>query len=97
MFGAPKVRPNAIPAPAAVTLSSANSVTGLRASWLLLTTNQPGTFAGYTTRYISDPATGTYRLIAGRITNHAEADRVCNRLRAQSINCGVSDYVGSPL
>lgn len=97
IFGEPKVRPNTVATAAAVSLSTASSITGLRASWLMLTTNQPGTFASYTPRYVTDPASGTYRLLAGPIINHAEADRVCNRLRAQNINCGVSDYTGAPL
>lgn len=94
-FGQPKVQPRK--SSAALSLSSASSVTGLRASWLLLTTRHGNVFSRFSPRYVSDPASGTYRLLAGPISNRAEADRVCTELRAQSVNCGVTDFIGSPL
>lgn len=97
-FGTPTVqRRQASVSPAALSLSTAQSVTGLRASWLLLTTRHPATFGGYQPRYVADQASGTYRLLAGPIANHAEADRICNQLRAQSVSCGVTSYIGSSL
>jgi len=97
-FGKPTVtQRQANASAAALSLSTAQSVTGLRASWLLLTSRHPATFVGYQPRYIADQANGTYRLIAGPIANHAEADRICNELRAQHVNCGVTSYAGSSL
>ncbi|MGI9475473.1 MAG: hypothetical protein ACR2PI_02120 [Hyphomicrobiaceae bacterium] len=97
-FGTPTVRQHQVKtSPAALSLSTAQSVTGLRASWLLLTSRHPETFGGYQPRYVADQVNGTYRLIAGPILNHAEADRICNELRAQSVSCGVTSYIGSAL
>lgn len=96
-FGAPTVTQHRAGAPAALSLSTAQSVTGLRASWLLLTSRHPGTFNRLQPRYLADQANGTYRLLAGPILSHAEADRICTELRAQSVSCGVTTYVGSAL
>jgi hypothetical protein len=97
-FGTPVVKPRQVAsASAAIALSTASSITGLRASWLLLTTRHGDSFKGYEPRYIANQATGTYRLIAGPIANHAEADRVCTELRAQDVNCGVTTFAGAPL
>lgn len=97
-FGTPVVKPRPQPATlAALSLSTAQSVTGLRASWLLLTTRHPNIFVGYQPRYIADQANGNYRLIAGPIANHSDADRICTQLRAQNVSCGVTAFVGSAL
>jgi hypothetical protein len=96
-FGSTRVSANRTATPAAVSLSTATSVTGLRASWLLLTTTHREMFIGYSPRYVANPATGAYQLLAGPISTRADADRVCNELRTQSINCGVADYIGNPL
>lgn len=89
-----KLRKTAAPL-AALSLSQATSVTGLRASWLLLTTRHRNSFANYRPRYTKDTATGLYRLIAGPIDNRTEADRVCTTLRAQGVSCGVTNYTGT--
>jgi SPOR domain len=89
-----KLRRTATPM-AALSLSQATSVTGLRASWLLLTTRHAQSFANYRPRYTKDSATGLYRLIAGPIVNRTEADRVCTTLRAQGVSCGVTNYSGT--
>jgi hypothetical protein len=97
-FGTPMVkhRTTAV-SPAALSLSTAQSVTGLRASWLLLTTRYPGIFAGFQPRYVADETNGTYRLVAGPVSGHAEADRICSELRAQSVTCGVTSFIGTAL
>lgn len=79
---------------AALALSTATSVTGLRASWLLLTSQHPTILAGYQPRYIKDPGSDSYRLVAGPIADRSEADSVCTSLRIQGVNCGVADYRG---
>ncbi len=94
-FGVPKITQRQ--AVSALSLSTAQSVTGLRASWLLLTSRHPETFGRFQPRYIADQANGTYRLLAGPISSHAEADRICTELRAQSVSCGVTTYIGSAL
>lgn len=94
-FGVPKITQRQTVS--ALSLSTAQSVTGLRASWLLLTSRHPDTFGRFQPRYISDQANGTYRLLAGPISSHAEADRICTELRAQSVSCGVTAYIGSAL
>jgi len=97
-FGAPKITARAprLPrAPAALSLSAASSVTGLRASWLLLTTRHASSLAGYQPRYVKN-STGNYRLIAGPVASRFDADRVCTSLRIQGVSCGVTDYGGTP-
>ncbi len=96
-FGVSTVTERPLPTAAALSLSTAQSVTGLRASWLLLTSRHPETFNRLQPRYIADQANSTYRLLAGPILSHAEADRICTHLRAQSVSCGVTTYVGSAL
>jgi hypothetical protein len=96
-FGNTRVNPSKSVTPAALSLSTATSITGLRASWLLLTTTHRDAFIGYSPRYVANPTTGAYQLLAGPIASHADADRVCTELRTQNINCGVTDYVGNPL
>ena len=96
-FGVSTVTQRPLPTAAALSLSTAQSVTGLRASWLLLTSRHPETFNRLQPRYVADQANSTYRLLAGPILSHAEADRICTELRAQSVSCGVTTYVGSAL
>jgi hypothetical protein len=96
-FGAPIVKPRQATGSAALSLSTAQSVTGLRASWLLLTTRHPSIFVGYQPRYVADQSSGSYRLLAGPISNHSDADRICTELRAQNVSCGVTSYIGSAL
>lgn len=96
-FGTPTVTQGRTTTPAALSLSTAQSVTGLRASWLLLTSRHPSTFDRLQPLYLSDQANGTYRLLAGPILTHAEADRICTELRAQGVSCGVTTYAGSAL
>lgn len=95
-FGNPVITPQPTASGAAVTLSTAGSVTGLRASWLLLTTRHAGPLAGLEPRYIENSNDGTFRLVAGPLANRGEADRVCNGLRAEGVTCGVSDFMGTP-
>lgn len=93
-FGVARVtEPRTKPA-AAIALSTATSVTGLRASWLLLTSQHPTVLAGYKPRYIKDSGSDSYRLVAGPIADRSEADSVCTSLRIQGVNCGVADYRG---
>jgi hypothetical protein len=94
-FGAATIRP-AQP-PSALVLSSASSITGLRANWLLLTSQHGETLARLQPHFVTDPGTGTYRLLAGPVSSAAEADRLCNDLIGQGVPCGVTAYAGSPL
>ncbi len=98
-FGEAKVKPKPVAAPpaAALALSTATSVTGLKASWLMLTSRHPDAFIGYQPRYIVDQSTGSFRLVAGPLPNRSEADRVCTDLRSRRISCGVTEYAGQPL
>ena len=93
-FGAATVTP--APQASALVLSSASSVTGLRASWLVLTTSHARALGGLQPRYVTDPATGTHRLLAGPVSNRAEADRLCSDLIGQGVRCGVTAYAGTP-
>ncbi len=96
-FEPTRIITNSIPSQAALALSSATSVNGLRASWLLLTDNHKQTLAGFQPRYVADQRTGSYRLLAGPIANRTEADRLCTQLRARAVTCGVTEFNGSPL
>ena len=95
-FGRPQVTTGGRRA-AALALSSSKSITGLKASWLLLTTRHGDLLRAFEPRYASDTRSGNYRLIAGPIVSRSEADRICTLLRAKNVDCGVADYLGSAL
>ena len=103
-FGAPQIvaAPRGISANVAaggtaLALSTAPSITGLRASWLLLTTRHGELLGNFRPRYTTDPENGGYRLLAGPVLNRAEADRICSKLRSKNVICGVSEYTGERL
>ena len=94
-FGSATVTP--APSAAALSLSSATSVTALRASWLYLTTRHAAPLTSLTPRYVMDDATGTYQLLAGPVANRAQADRLCSDLIVEGVRCGVTAFLGTPL
>lgn len=96
-FGAPEVHAVAVPAtPTAITLTRASTIDGLRASWIALSNQHPSLLGGLQPRYAREVG-GTYRLLAGPLSNHADADRLCNALRTGNVPCGVAAYAGNAL
>lgn len=82
---------------AAVVVSAASSLIGLRASWQQLASNHPGLLGTLEPRYDAMGADGPYRLLAGPLSDRVEADRLCSELRANGVTCRVGVFVGKAL
>ncbi|MGI9524177.1 MAG: SPOR domain-containing protein [Hyphomicrobiaceae bacterium] len=82
---------------AAVVLSAAASIEGLRASWNQLATLHPALLGTLRPRYDAMGRGGPYRLLAGPLTDNVEADRLCTALRAHDVRCAVAAFVGNAL
>lgn len=96
-FGSPEVHPVSVPpAATAITLSRASTLDGLRASWTALSHQHPNLLGGLQPRYAREVG-GTYRLLAGPLGSHADADRLCNALRTGNVPCGIAAYAGNAL
>lgn len=82
-------------------LSSGPSVASLRLSWEYLRNEHASILAGLHPRFALRRDTGAggpvYRLIAGPVESRAEAEQICRLLRAKSVACAASDFVGQPL
>lgn len=99
-FGPATVNPNGSltgAAPAAVVVSAASTLDGLRASWQQLSTRHPALLGTLEPRYDAMGSSGPYRLLAGPLSDRVEADRLCSALRNHNITCGVSEFVGNAL
>ncbi|MCB1512112.1 MAG: SPOR domain-containing protein [Hyphomicrobiaceae bacterium] len=107
-FGAPIVRPATsrdltptLPPPiadnsAAITLSRASTIDGLRVSWQALANKHPTLLGGLQPRYARE-AGGTFRLLAGPFGDRAAADRLCSALRIDNVPCGIGKFTGNAL
>jgi hypothetical protein len=101
-FGSPDV--TATPTPSGtvgVRLGTGPSVDALRMTWGLVNEKGRTTLDRLQPRYMAStqPTAGgtAYDLVAGPLPNAAEAQRVCEQLRAQKLNCSVGAFGGNAL
>lgn len=89
-------------APAAIQLGAGPSVDALRLNWMLLNQRHQVLLQKLQPRYMAsrDPANPSgpaFDLIAGPVPSTAEAQRVCDALRAQNVACKVGTFAGNAL
>ena len=88
---------------AAVQLGTGPSVDSLRLNWTLLSQRHQGVLQKLQPRYTArgDSGNGSagaaYDLIAGPVSTSAEAQRICDALRAQNVSCKVGAFGGNAL
>ncbi len=101
-FGPPNVTGTPSPSGAVgVRLGTGPSVDALRMTWGLVNEKGRTTLDRLQPRYMAStqPTAGgtAYDLVAGPLPNTAEAQRVCEQLRAQKLNCSVGAFGGNAL
>lgn len=93
--------PKAEAAAVAIQLSAGPSVDALRLNWMLLSQRHQALLQKMQPRYMAsrepNPNGPAFDLIAGPVPNAAEAQRVCDALRAQNVTCKVSTFTGNAL
>lgn len=85
--------------PVGIRLATGGSVDNLRVSWGVLTERHGEELKSLQPRYFNsvDGNGITYELVAGPFKSTAEAKKICQSLKAQAIDCQVSNYGGNAL
>jgi hypothetical protein len=85
--------------PVGIRLATGGSVDNLRVSWGVLAERHRDELKSLQPRYFNsvDGNGITYELVAGPFKSTAEAKKVCQSLKAQAIDCQVSNYGGNAL
>ncbi len=85
--------------PVAVRIAAGPSLDALRLSWMTLQEANASTLKPLQPRYQTTGKDGskTFNLLAGPVGSAEDAERLCDRLRAKSVPCGVAPFQGEPL
>lgn len=85
--------------PVGIRLATGGSVDNLRVSWGVLSERHSEELKSLQPRYFNsvDGNGITYELVAGPFKTTADAKKVCQSLKAQAIDCQVSNYGGNAL
>jgi hypothetical protein len=101
IFGNPSVSRPAAAGGVGVRLGTGPSVDALRMTWGLVNERGKAALDNLEPRYMTSPGTTAgataYDLVAGPLPSAAEAQRICDKLRAQKLSCNVASYGGNAL
>ena len=82
--------------PMGIRLASLPSVAALRLNWDLLTERHQTALKSLQPRY-SGSDTTSYQLVAGPLPNAAEAQKLCQSLKARGVSCTPAEFTGEGL